>query len=32
MEIPHKKIHKDNQTLDLVGCPTEFLKEHLEKH
>ena len=29
--IKSKKIHKDNQTLDLVGCSTEFLKEHLEK-
>jgi len=26
-----KKIHKDNKTLDLVGCSTEFLREHLER-
>lgn len=26
-----KKIHKDNKTLDLVGCSTEFLREYLER-
>lgn len=26
-----KKIHKDNKTLDLVGCSVEFLREHLER-
>jgi hypothetical protein len=28
--VKSKKIHKDNKTLDLVGCSTEFLKEHLQ--
>lgn len=29
--VKSKNIHKDNKTLDLVGCSTDFLREHLEK-
>lgn len=29
--LKSKNIKKNNKTLDIIGCSTEFLKEHLEK-